>query len=110
MNFHFVNAFPMPEDSSGRLGRRCIEIAGTLSAVDERYGAWARAVGVDVGRVPESQRDEMVAELDAVVAHLYGLEETHVNHVFESFHPGWDYSSRLDRVLDHFERWRKADA
>ena len=48
----------------------------------------------------------MVHELDAVVAHLYGLTEVQLVHVFETFHEGWDYKDRLDGVLAHFLDWR----
>jgi hypothetical protein len=47
----------------------------------------------------------MVFEPDAVVAHLYGLTEAHVRHIFETFHEGWDYHARLDAVLRHFRQW-----
>ena len=33
----------------------------------------------------------MIHELDAVVAHLYGLNEAQLVHIFETFHEGWDY-------------------
>jgi hypothetical protein len=40
--------------------------------------------------------------LDAVVAHLYGLTEKQLVHIFETFHEGWDYEPRLSAVLRHF--------
>jgi hypothetical protein len=46
----------------------------------------------------------MIAELDAVVAHLYGLTEAHVRIVFETFHEGWDFADRLRATLQHFVR------
>ena len=46
-------------------------------------------------------------ELDAVVAHLYGLTEAQLVHVFETFHEGWDFRERLDAVLGHFRSWGK---
>ena len=48
----------------------------------------------------------MIHELDAVAAHLYGLTEAQLVHVFETFHEGWDYQDRLDAVLRHFRNWR----
>jgi len=48
----------------------------------------------------------MIQELDAVVAHLYGLEEQHLVHIFETFHEGWEYQHRLDATLIHFRNWR----
>ena len=43
--------------------------------------------------------------LDALVARLYGLTEKQLIHIFETFHEGWDYDSRLRSVLKHFGRW-----
>ena len=44
----------------------------------------------------------MIHELDAVVAHLYGLSEAQVGHIFETFHEGWDHDERLSEVLRHY--------
>ena len=77
-----------------------VELSGRLAAVDERYAEWAASVGVPVGSVTEATReDELVAELDALVARLYGLTGDEVENVFETFHRGWDYRPRLERVL-----------
>ena len=47
----------------------------------------------------------MIFELDAVVAHLYGLSKDQLIHVYETFHQGWDYESRLDATLLHYKDW-----
>jgi hypothetical protein len=47
----------------------------------------------------------MICELDAAVAHLYGLTERRLVHIFETFHEGWDYHSRLREVLKHYREW-----
>jgi hypothetical protein len=76
-----------------------------IAAVDDRYTDWAAQVGVPVGSVTaQSAKTDMIAELDALVAHLYGLNRYEVEHVFSTFHRGWDYRSRLDTVLQHFDR------
>ena len=49
----------------------------------------------------------MIYELDAVVAHLYGLDERQLAHVFETFHEGWDFGNRLDGVLRHYRDWSR---
>ena len=54
----------------------------------------------------ENERLDMIHELDAVVAGLYGLTEAQLVHIFETFHKGWEYQERLDGVLRHFGRWR----
>jgi len=43
----------------------------------------------------------------AVVAHLYGLTEQQLVHIFETFHEGWDYAGRLEATLGHFHAWAK---
>ena len=70
---------------------------------------WATAVGVPVGSVTDSEaKDDLIAELDAVVALLYGLGRSDVEHIFATFHRGWDYRPRLAAVLAHYDRWAAA--
>ncbi len=103
LNFHILNGFPIPRpEPDDPLRRRVEEIAGRLAAVDERYEAWAEPVGVPVGSLGDDEKEELIAELDAAVARLYGLDESDLRHVFETFHQGWDYSGRLDRVMEHY--------
>ena len=37
---------------------------------------------------------------------LYGLTEDQVEHVFATFHRGWNYEPRLDAVLTHYRAWK----
>jgi hypothetical protein len=48
----------------------------------------------------------MIHELDAVVAHLYGLNENQLRHIFETFHEGWDYAQRLEETFKHYRAWQ----
>ena len=48
-----------------------------------------------------------IRELDAVVAHLYGLKEKHLRHIFETFHEGWDHEDRLRATMKHFRTWKR---
>jgi len=88
----------------GRKGvwQRTVQLAGRLACPDERFAQCAEAVGVEYGPILEPDREQMVFELDAVVAHLYGLNEGQLTHIFETFHEGWDYQECLERVLEHF--------
>jgi hypothetical protein len=109
VNFHVLNGFPVPApDREDRRRRRVEEISGQLTAVDQRFGGWARAVGVPIGRLDGEAREDLIAELDALVAALYGLDAADVRHIFETFHPTLDYEGRLRRVLDYFEQWKTA--
>jgi hypothetical protein len=107
LNFFILNPFPVPRPpQTDKRWHRAVALAGRLAAPDKRFAAWAKAVGVGCGPLPEDEKQDMIAELDAVVAHLYGLSEPQLVHIFETFHEGWDYSLRLKAVLKHFHRWR----
>jgi hypothetical protein len=110
MNFTFevLNAMGVPaRDKSGALADRIVSVAGRLAAVDERYATWAAEVGVEVGTAnAEPTKTELIAELDALVSLLYGLTPEQVKHVFATFHRGWDYTARLERVLAYYEQWK----
>lgn len=86
---------------------RVVALAGRLAAVNDRFADWANTVGVDCGAIEANVKKHHINELDAVVAHLYGLSESQVVHIFRTFHEGWDYTDRLAATLKHFHRWKK---
>ena len=102
-----LNNFPVPDADidNDPVARRVVEVAGRLAAVDEQYAEWAAEVGVPVGSVTdEESKQDLICELDACVAHLYGLDEDDLAVVYETFHEGADYSERHRAVLAHFRR------
>ena len=125
MSYGLLNSFPMPRvntstghllDHSGEdvpvagdyrgLHNRVIEIAGRLAAVDKRYKTWANAVGVPVGSVTTvEEKTDLIYELDACVALLFGLTEDQVVEVFATFHVGWDATVHTEEVLRHYAVW-----
>jgi hypothetical protein len=103
LDTHVVSAFPIPRPPrDSALRSEVVVLAGTLAAADARYEYWAQAVGVSVGSVAGAESQRLVARLDAAVAHLYGLDKDDLRVIFETFHVGWDYTSRLAAVLDHY--------
>ena len=48
----------------------------------------------------------MIFKLDALAAHAYGLSESQLTHIFETFHEGWDYTYRLEKVIEYFRRYQ----
>ena len=52
---------------------------------------------------------EDISEIDAIVSILYGLSSKQVEHIFENFHRGWNYTERLDRVKYFYEEWSTND-
>lgn len=105
LTFELLGSMPIPAGALSDARRaRVVEIAGRLAAIDGRYADWADAVGVPLGSVTtEAEKGDLIAELDALVARLYGLDRDDLEHVFETFHRGWDYLPRLDRVLSYFD-------
>ena len=108
--FYIFNSLPVPDaDPEDPVTRRVVEISGRLAAVDERFAEWAAEVGVPVGMLREEPgRSEAIAELDACVALLYGLDEDDLQIIYETFHETNDYSEHHAKVLAHFRRWREA--
>ena len=107
LNFFIINPFPIPRPGRDSvLWERVVSLAGRLACPDERYSTWADAVGVAYGSLMDDEKQNMIYELDAIVAHLYGLSEPQLVHIFETFHEGWNYQERLDGVLRHFHSWR----
>jgi hypothetical protein len=106
IKYHLLNSFPVPRPGRDNpLWQRVVQIAGRLACPDGRFAEWAAAVGVECGPIPEPDKEAMIYELDAVVAHLYGLTEAHVRHIFETFHEGWDCQGRLTAVLRFYRHW-----
>jgi len=109
LSIAILNSFPIPDVDVDEdpLGRRVVEIAGRLAAIDERYAEWAEAVGVEVGSANDDPiKTELIYELDACVALLYGLDEDDLAVIYDTFHATTDYSERHASVLKHFRRWR----
>ncbi len=104
LNFHIFNNFPVPDPGEGHPIRdRVVEIAGRLAAVDKRFAEWAAEVGVPVGSAnDEAVKQDLIYELDACVAHLYGLDDDDLAVVYETFSKKVDYSDRHAAVLSHF--------
>ena len=108
MSFELLNPSPVPNiDVTSPLGQRLVAASGRLAAVDDRYADWSAEVGVQVGSVKTpAEKESLIAELDALVSLLYGLTEDQVEHVFATFHRGWNHEARLDAVLTHYREWK----
>jgi len=107
-SFELLSQAPIPRgELQGQRSQRVIQISGALAALDSRYAEWADEVGVQTGSVADDlAKSDLIAELDALVSLLYGLSAEQVEHVFATFHRGWDYRSRLDSVLAHYKNWK----
>ena len=119
LNFHIFNSLPIPRPelddpdpgSPGvRLRTRVSEIAGRLATAEPDHPGfreWAAAVGVEAGSIrSEAEKNDLIEELDAVVALLYGLDDADLSVIYDTFHTGADYSDRCRRVIEHARVWR----
>lgn len=107
LSYELLNPSPVPILQKGLRQNRLVEISGRLAAVDERYADWASEVGVPVGSVKSpAEKDDLIAELDALVSLFYELSEEQVGHLFATFHRGWKYETRLEAVMQHYRTWK----
>ena len=108
LSFFLLNTFPIPRPPrENPLWKKVVALSGRLASPDKRFSKWAKAVGVEYGSLDEEKKNNMIYELDAVVAHLYGLSKKQLIHIFETFHRTWDYKPRLTAVLKHYNLWKK---
>lgn len=107
LNYHIFNPLPVPRPPrTSPFWQRAVALSGRLACPDERFAEFAEAVGVECGPLDPAEKQDMIHELDAVVAHLYGLDAAQLRHVFETFHEGWDFEDDLRATLLHFEKWK----
>ncbi|MGH7665001.1 MAG: Eco57I restriction-modification methylase domain-containing protein [Gemmatimonadaceae bacterium] len=104
LTYFVFNPLPIPRPPQGSALRdRVIALSSRLAvADDDRFEEWGAAVGVTPSPLAEDEKDDLIHQLDAAVAHLYGVSGRDVAHIFETFHVGWDYQARLDATLRHF--------
>ena len=108
LTYHILNGFSYPRPAKENvLRRRIVSIVVRLTSIDNRFSSWAKFFKVKVLAIDPREKDELIAELDALVSILYGLSETQVEYVFNNFHRGADLSNRLSRVKFFFREWEK---
>jgi hypothetical protein len=108
INFHLLNAFPIPKITNNVIEAEIIRIAGALGAVDERYADWAKVLGVGVATITSnSQKERLIARLDGLVAAAFGLDSSDLEHIFKTFQRGWADQERLVLALQVLEEVSK---
>jgi len=106
LNFFVINPFPIPRPTrENPLWKRTVQIAGRLASPDKRFAEWAEQVDVEIGPLEKSEKKDLIHELDAIVAHLYGLNEHQLVHIFQTHREGYDYEERISEMLVHYQKW-----
>ena len=105
LSYELLNGFPVPGAADKKsLRTRTIDCAVRLAAPDARYTIWARSFKHKPKQLVDDEKDDLIAELDAAVAHLYGLSEADLVHIFETFHHGWNNEARLTAAIRHYSQ------
>jgi hypothetical protein len=83
---------------------RIVQLVATLLNRDIKYKSWLATLSIKIEhKISGSEIEEELAEIDALVAKLYGLNEKHIAYIFKTFHRGADYSERLNKVTKYFQ-------
>jgi Alw26I/Eco31I/Esp3I family type II restriction m6 adenine DNA methyltransferase len=89
LNFFYIYQLPIPRLKEGdRYFEEIVENAAKLICVSEEFDELAKEVGIDShknGVTEETERAKIRAKLDAIVAHLYELNEIEFQHILSTF-------------------------
>ena len=100
MNFFIVNAIAIPQDTRSNLARKIVELSATLTIQNEDFVEMAKSLQFKVKKLSLQQRIKTVAEIDALVAHHYGLERNQYEYILSTFRP-----KRQNSDLDDTAEW-----
>ena len=99
VTFGILNSLPIPDAPD-----RVAELAGRLSCIDDRYVDFAKHAGVECGPLEEEERTELEAEIDALVAHAYGLSREQLEVIFADFVEAAVPETYRQLVRERFDR------
>ena len=92
--------FPPPDNTPWeRIGR----LAARLSCVDGRFAEFAAEAGVECRELTPTLRNDMRAEIDALVARAYGLTADELRFIFTDFTENAVPQVYRNLVLEKFE-------
>ncbi len=84
--------------------QRIGELGARLSCIDDRFSGFATGAGVECGPLSDAQRQDLRAEIDALVARAYGLTEDELRFIFTDFTENAVPPAYRQQVLEKFER------
>ena len=89
LNFFYLYQMPVPRITAGTSPfSPIVECAARLICTTPEFNDLAKEVGIDghkEGVTDATKRSQIRAELDGLIAHLYGLTETEFAHVLSTF-------------------------
>ena len=102
LNYFILNMLTFPPQVSTPWERIGI-LAARLSCVNERFADFAAEAGVECGELTPTLRNDMRAEIDALVAHAYDLTADELRFIFTDFTENAVPQVYRDLVLEKFE-------
>ena len=102
LNFYVLDMLTFPP-SDNMSWQRIGELAARLSCMDERFTEFAAEAGVECMSLTDAQRNDMRAEIDALVARAYGLIEAELRFIFTDFTENAVSPAYRRLVLEKFE-------
>ena len=103
MSFFILEALPVPKCSpNDAVGSRIIQLAASLACIDSRYSEFARACDVGVGTLIGQEREDAIAELDALAAYSYNFTLDDLDIMFSDFTIEAVSEDRRNSVRKHF--------
>ena len=102
LNYFILNALTFPP-LDNTPWERISELAARLSSVDDRFAEFTAKAGVEWGPLTEARRNDMRAEIDALVARAYGLTIDELRFIFTDFTENAVSPAYRRQVLEKFE-------
>jgi hypothetical protein len=86
VNYFYVEQLPLPRLNDGNtFYEEIVKRVARLTAITEEYEKFAEEMSVKLGPLQESERQEMIAEINAIVALLFGLNLEDLKHILSTF-------------------------
>lgn len=106
VDIHFMKAFPIPESFDSPAGLQLIQNVFDLIPDGPGYSEWKKSLSIlSKSKNAIRDRDELIAENDALSAILFGLSRSQLIYIFDNFQRGWNSEARKNEALSYFDLW-----
>jgi len=114
VGFYIFNPIRIPLVESDNPARKRIEsiIASLYCGGDSSITEWARKVSADCVEINNTERNQLIYEIEGIICQLFDLNEQEIKAIYKSFHhdgtvDGVPWQQRFDAVIEHYRRWNE---
>ena len=100
LNFFIVNKIAIPQNTASSLAQKIISLSSRLTMQNDNFVTMAKKLDCKIQSLDMNKRIQIMAELDALVAHHYGLNRNHYEHILSTFKP-----KKQDSEFNDFTEW-----